>query len=47
VHGQGKWISEKGDLYEGNFVNGKKEGHGVYAWKNGKKYEGRFKNGSR
>jgi hypothetical protein len=47
MHGFGKWVSENGDKYEGNFINGKKEGNGVYSWKNGKKYEGEFINGSR
>ncbi len=26
--------------YEGNWVNGKMEGHGVYYWDNGDRYEG-------
>ena len=29
-----------GDIYEGQFVNGKREGKGKYFYKNGDKYEG-------
>ena len=32
-----------GDYYEGEFVNGKKEGNGIIIYKNGTKYEGKLK----
>ena len=37
-------ISHKnGDLYEGDCLQFKKNGYGVYIWLNGDKYEGHFK----
>ena len=32
-------------IYEGNFVNGVKEGKGVHKFIDGRKYEGEFLNG--
>lgn len=29
-HGKGKAILPNGDVYEGEYVNGKRHGHGVY-----------------
>ena len=34
-HGQGKAIYKNGDTYEGAFVKGKRQGHGVYRFKDG------------
>ena len=31
-------------MYEGDFVNDKKEGNGKFIWKNGKYYIGEWKN---
>ncbi len=31
-----------GDSYQGNFIDGRKEGNGVYTWANGDIYEGTF-----
>jgi hypothetical protein len=33
-----------GDKFEGNVINGKKEGKGIFYYNNGDKYEGEFKN---
>ena len=33
-----------GDSYEGEYMNDKKNGKGIYIWKNGSKYEGNFQN---
>lgn len=33
-----------GDSYEGEYMNDKKNGKGIYIWKNGSKYEGNFEN---
>ena len=43
--GQKKKTYKNGDVYEGSFVNGKREGKGTYIFKNGDKYEGEFKAG--
>ena len=42
-HGIGKYYSEgKEELYEGMFVNDKKEGNGTLIWSNGEVYEGKW-----
>jgi hypothetical protein len=45
-HGKGVWIKDRNamlsDSYEGEFVNDKKCGLGVYRWAKGSKYEGNF-----
>ena len=33
-----------GDSYKGQFINGKKEGEGIYNYKNGDIYNGNWKN---
>ena len=32
-------------MYEGDYINDKKEGNGKYIWENGEYYIGQFKNG--
>ena len=41
--GEIKYID--GAKYEGNFVNGKREGYGKYIWNSNKYYEGGWKKG--
>lgn len=36
-----------GDLFEGNLVNGVREGHGKYTWSNGCTFEGEYKGNMR
>lgn len=36
---------EDGKSYEGEYVDDKKEGYGVFIWPDGKKYEGYWKDG--
>ena len=36
-----------GDVFEGYFLNGKKNGHGKYTWADGDTYEGEWKNDKR
>jgi hypothetical protein len=36
-----------GDVYEGEWVNGKFQGKGTYIWKNGQKYQGEYFEGLR
>ena len=45
MHGYGRWFSQSGDEYIGQFIKNKKHGWGIYKWKNGNIYEGYFKNG--
>ena len=42
---KGVLCDEKGNIYEGDFVNGKFEGYGHYKMSNGGNYIGQFKNG--
>ena len=42
-----KQTLQNGDTFEGNFVNGKRNGHGVYTWANGVRYEGNWIDGNR
>lgn len=44
VNGKGKMIYSNGNTYEGDFVNGKREGQAVFTFKNGQIYTGRFSN---
>ena len=41
------WTESNGDVYEGQFVDGLKEGFGVYIWASGSKYEGNWKAGKK
>lgn len=41
--GNAKAEYPNGDVYEGGFVNGVKEGKGKYTWANGDSYEGTYK----
>jgi len=42
---KGVLCDEKGNIYEGDFINGKFEGYGHYKMSNGDNYIGQFKNG--
>ena len=42
---KGVLCDEKGNIYEGDFANGKFEGYGHYKMSNGSNYIGQFKNG--
>ncbi len=41
-HGYGSFFFNSGNLYIGEFRNGRFNGHGRYAWADGKVYEGDF-----
>ena len=43
--GRGILCDDKGNIYEGDFLNGKFEGYGHYKMSNGDNYIGEFKNG--
>jgi len=43
--GQGKLSWSDNKFYEGNFVNDKRNGFGIFSWANGRKYEGHWKDG--
>ena len=45
----GQWTKDNGDLYVGQFVNGRREGLGTFTWSkdspaSGKSYEGQWVN---
>ena len=42
--GRGKYIFDDGRRFEGSFVDGLREGHGVFRWPNGNYYDGGWKN---
>ena len=44
-HGQGTDIFAQGDVYSGQYQDGKPHGYGQYKWKNTSLYVGEFKNG--
>ena len=45
-HGQVKETTEGGDSYEGEFVQGKRQGTGKLTLSSGRIYEGQFKDNS-
>lgn len=45
VNGTGKKIT-RGHIYEGEFVNNHRQGHGVYVFPDGSVYKGQFVNGA-
>jgi hypothetical protein len=45
VNGKGKMVYSNGNIYEGDFVSGKPEGHGTTNFANGSIYTGQFSNG--
>jgi len=47
-HGRGKQTTRDGSrVYDGHFVNGKRDGHGIYKYPKGGVYTGLFKNNKR
>ena len=46
-HGSGKMTFDNGDVYEGNWHNGKMHGKGIYKSNDGKVFEGNWVNGER
>lgn len=45
MNGKGVLIDPSGGKYVGDFVNDKKDGHGVFTWKDGWQYRGDWKEG--
>eukprot|EP01097_Dermamoeba_algensis_P003952 TRINITY_DN2659_c0_g1_i1.p1 TRINITY_DN2659_c0_g1~~TRINITY_DN2659_c0_g1_i1.p1 ORF type:complete len:545 (+),score=97.83 TRINITY_DN2659_c0_g1_i1:237-1637(+) len=41
-NGQGSFHWSNGDIFHGNWLNGKRSGKGVYVWADGDRYEGDF-----
>jgi hypothetical protein len=46
-HGKAKVVYSTGDLYQGEFYEGKKDGFGVYTYRDGSVYKGNFTNDCR
>ena len=42
-HGHGKYRSASGDVYDGEYKDGKRHGHGKYTWADGTVYDGEYK----
>ena len=40
MHGKGVFTYKDGKVYKGDYVNDKKEGHGVCEWPDGRSYDG-------
>ena len=45
MNGKGKFTWPSGSEYEGDYVNGIREGSGKFTWSNGKVFKGDFKKG--
>ena len=43
MHGKGTYYCANGEIYNGDWVNGKRTGYGLYNWPNGDQYNGQFK----
>ena len=43
--GKGQLTDKKGNVFDGNFIKGKKDGFGVIITNKGEKIEGKYKNG--
>lgn len=41
-NGKGKTVFKNGDVFEGEYVKGKREGYGIYMFPDGEKYEGQW-----
>ena len=46
-NGDGTYYYNNGDIYVGEWKNGKKYGKGVFSWKSGDIYEGNWVEGKR
>ena len=46
-HGKGTYTYSNGDVYDGEFANGKKNGHGRKTWASGDVYDGGWNNDQR
>ena len=42
MHGKGVYKWADGRVYEGEFVNDKRNGFGIYTWTDGRRYEGNW-----
>jgi len=46
-HGEGAYTNANGDVYEGEFKDGKKDGEGIFRYANGDVFQGNFKDGKK
>ena len=42
MQGYGELKMDDGSLYQGNFLNDKKHGAGIFYWADGRKYDGQW-----
>ena len=47
MHGKGTYTWITGEVYTGDYVEGKRTGYGEMKWTNGDKYTGEFVDGKR
>lgn len=45
MHGKGLFAWPDGKVYNGEYINDKKEGYGEFKWPDGKIYKGAWKDG--
>ncbi len=45
MHGKGRFLYSDGSSYDGEYINGRKEGNGTFIFPNGNYYEGYFLGG--
>ena len=43
IKGKSTYVFPSGNIYEGEFKNGKRHGKGVFIWSDGRKYVGKYK----
>jgi hypothetical protein len=44
-HGHGKFVSARGDVFEGEWKADKRHGYGCYEWNSGDSFKGEWRNG--
>ena len=45
MNGKGETVWNDNKRYNGDYLDDKKHGEGIFEWGNGKRYEGKWENG--